>query len=323
MSKTQEKKKLILIGNGMAGMQVLQQLLQRTTQYSIKVFGSEPYPNYDRTKLLHILTGDQKLEDIVLHDWDWYREHQIQLYTGTKVTHIYPREKVVYAEGGIISEYDRLVIATGSKPAMIDVPGTGKEGVIAFRNLLNCDYMKCAAQTKKKATVIGGGRRGLEAAKGLRMLGMEVDVVHLQDRLMENRLNETESQLLLEEMQALGIRFHFNKQTTKILGEASVSGVLFDDGTSLSTDLLVVTTGKHPNAELALDSGIRVNRGILVDDRMRTSVQGVYAVGECAEFNGQIFDSIEAIYEQCEVLAEYLTRIINNADLENQLAPVY
>lgn len=285
-----EKKKLVLIGNGMAGVQVIEHVLKLTKEdYEITIFGKEPHPNYNRILLSKVLAGDTEMSDIILNDWDWYEQNGIRLHSGCEVIRIDTQNRVVYAEGGVSAPYDQLVLATGSLPLMLPLPGVDKEGVIAFRNIKDCQIMMKASQKYRKAAVIGGGLLGLEAARGLLNLGMEVDVVHIFNDLMERQLDSTASRMLKETLEQQGMRFLMEKQTESILGEKRATGLRFKDGTDLKADLVVMAVGIQPNVALAKQAGLEVNRGIVVNDYMETSIPNIYALGECAEHRGMVY----------------------------------
>ncbi|MDR6226309.1 nitrite reductase large subunit NirB [Desmospora profundinema] len=304
------KRKLVLVGNGMAGVNVVEHVLKLDRDaYDITIFGKEPHPNYNRILLSSVLAGDTGLEDIVLNSWEWYRENEIQLHTGRAVTRIDTKEKRVYAEGGISAPYDELVLATGSDPFMLPLPGADKEGVIAFRDIKDCETMMETAKQYKKAAVIGGGLLGLEAARGLLNLGMEVQVIHIFDTLMERQLDREAARMLRMELEEQGMQFLMEKQTERILGGKRVTGLHFKDGSSIDADLVVMAVGIKPNVQLAKESGIEINRGVVVDDWMATGVPGIHAVGECAEHRGTVYGLVAPHREQGAVLAKRLCRL--------------
>ncbi|CAM4005596.1 nitrite reductase large subunit NirB [Cohnella lubricantis] len=298
-----KRPKLILAGNGMAGVGTLEQILKLTGAYDITVYGAEPHPNYNRIQLSYVLEGSKTFDEIVLNDRDWYREHGIRLHTGTKVTRIDTESKKVITETGDAESYDKLIIATGSKPFFLPVPGHDKNGVIGFRDIADCETMIAASRTKKKAAVIGGGLLGLEAAKGLVQLGMETTVVHLFESLMERQLDEVSAGMLKAELERQGIQFAMGKKTVELTGGAEVEGLRFEDGTELPADLVVMAAGIVPNTDVAKASGIDCRRGIVVDDYMRTSAPDVYAVGECCEHRGVCYGLVAPLFEQGGVLA--------------------
>ncbi|MNX24184.1 Nitrite reductase [NAD(P)H] [compost metagenome] len=307
MVKVQERRHLVLIGNGMAGINTVEQILKLApSTYRITVFGSEPYPNYNRIQLSYVLEKSKAVEDIILNDWDWYLENGIELYTGTTVTHIDTEQKIVKADNGMEVPYDTLIIATGSNPFILPVPGADKEGIVGFRDIADCENMLHAADQYKKAAVIGGGLLGLEAAKGLLKLGMDVTVVHLFEEIMERQLDHTASLMLQAELESQGLKFATGKQTKEFLGDDRVNGIRFSDGTMLDAEFVVMAVGIRPNTALAKESGIEVNRGILVDDYMRTSVPDIYAVGECNEHRGISYGLVAPLFEQGAVLAKHL-----------------
>lgn len=304
------KKKLVLIGNGMAGVNAIEQLLKLAPNaYEITVFGGEPHPNYNRILLSSVLAGDADMKDIVINDWDWYKDNGITLHAGHPVTKIDTARKVVQTSTGITAAYDDLIIATGSLPFMLPLPGADKEGVIAFRDIQDCQTMIEASKKYKKAVVIGGGLLGLEAARGLRNLNMEVSVVHIFKYLMERQLDETASLMLQKELEKQGMRFLLEKNTDSILGKKRVTGVRFKDGSEVEADLVVMAVGIRPNVALAKESGIEVNRGIVVNDYMETNVPHVYSVGECAEHRGVAYGLVAPLYEQGGELAKRLAGV--------------
>ncbi|AEI42701.1 nitrite reductase large subunit NirB [Paenibacillus mucilaginosus] len=304
------KKKLVLIGNGMAGVWAVEQLLKLApNQYEVTVFGSEPHPNYNRILLSSVLAGDAKIDDIVINDWNWYKENGVTLHAGHTVTKIDTERKSVSTASGITAEYDDLIIATGSLPFMLPLPGADKEGVIAFRDINDCNTMIETAKNYKKAIVIGGGLLGLEAARGLLNLNMDVSVVHIFKDLMERQLDQTASQMLRKELEKQGMNFLLEKNTDSILGKKRVTGVKFKDGSVVDADLVVMAVGIKPNVQLAKDSGLEVNRGIVVNDYLETSIPHVYSVGECAEHRGIAYGLVAPLYEQGNELAKRLAGV--------------
>ncbi|PWU69061.1 nitrite reductase large subunit NirB [Gracilibacillus dipsosauri] len=302
-----EKKKLVLIGNGMAGVRTIEEILKLLPdQFDITVFGKEPYPNYNRIQLSKVLQGDTELSDITLNEWQWYEDHNIRLYPGETVTSIDKANQIIYTDKGKQTPYDQLIIATGSNPFMLPLPGIEKEGVTAFRDIQDCEEMITASRQYKRAAVIGGGLLGLEAARGLLNLGMEVDVIHIADYLMERQLDRTAGKLLQEELEKQGMNFLLEKQTTKILGKKRVTGLQFKDGNKIMADLVVMAVGIKPNVQLAMESGIQVNKGIIVNDHMQTNVPNIYAVGECAEHNEMVYGLVAPLYEQGQALAKHI-----------------
>ncbi|HTG68183.1 MAG TPA: nitrite reductase large subunit NirB [Candidatus Udaeobacter sp.] len=301
------KKKLVLIGNGMAGVNCIEQILKLVpNRYDITIFGSEPHPNYNRIMLSSVLAGDADINDIVINSWEWYRENNIILHAGHTVSNIDTKRKIVSTESGIQVPYDEVIIATGSLPFMLPLPGADKKGVIAFRDIKDCETMMETAKKYKKAVVIGGGLLGLEAARGLLNLNMEVSVVHSNKILMNRQMDETGGIMLQKELQQQGMKFLLGKHTEKILGKARVTGLRFTDGSEESADLVVMAVGIKPNMAMAKKSGIEVNRGILVNDFMETNIPNVYSVGECVEHRGISYGLVAPLYEQAAVLAKKL-----------------
>lgn len=302
------KKQLVMIGNGMAGVRAIEEILKINKEaFEITIFGKEPFPNYNRIQLSNVLQGDAKVEDIIMNDWDWYKENNINLFTDESIVKINPGSKTVESSIGRITAYDKLIIATGSSPFILPVKGADKNGVTGFRDIHDCEVMINTAETYKKAVVIGGGLLGLEAARGLINLGMKVDVVHLMPHLMERQLDPTASEMLKRELESQGMNFLMEKQTEEILGEERVTGIRFTDGTEVAADLVVMAVGIKPNAALASEAGLEVNRGIVVNDYMETSVNDIYAVGECAEHREIAYGLVAPLYEQAKVLADTIT----------------
>ncbi|OLS40886.1 nitrite reductase large subunit [Bacillus sp. MRMR6] len=299
-------KKLVMIGNGMAGVRTIEEILKLSTEFEITIFGQEPYPNYNRIKLSNILQGDTSFEEIIINPLDWYKENNIQLFTSETITTINTEAKKVISDQGREVEYDELIIATGSKSFILPIPGADKIGVTGFRDIKDCEMMIKSAEQYKKAVVIGGGLLGLEAARGLLNLGMKVDVVHLMPHLMERQLDPIASSMLKAELETQGMNFLMEKETVEVLGDERVKGLRFKDGTEVEADLVVMAIGIKSNIEVARNSGIYVNRGIVVTDYMQTSASHVYAVGECAEHREIVYGLVAPLYEQGKVLAEYI-----------------
>ncbi|MEH7093669.1 nitrite reductase large subunit NirB [Neobacillus vireti] len=300
-------KKLVMIGNGMAGVRTIEEILKlNTEQFDITIFGEEPHPNYNRIKLSNILQGDANFEDIIINPLDWYKENNIQLYTGEAIVKIDAEGKRVISDQGREVEYDELIIATGSNSFILPIPGADKIGVTGFRDIKDCEMMIKSAGQHQKAVVIGGGLLGLEAARGLLNLGMKVDVVHLMPHLMERQLDPIASSLLKTELESQGMNFLMEKQTVEILGDDRVTGLRFKDGSEVEADLVVMAIGIKSNTQVAKESGIYVNRGIVVNDYMETSVPHVYAVGECAEHREIVYGLVAPLYEQGKILASHI-----------------
>lgn len=300
------REKLVLVGNGMAGIGTIEQILKLGGAYDITVFGSESHPNYNRIMLSYVLEGSKTLNDIILNDWNWYEDNNITLHTGITVTRIDEGSKQVVTDNGMIVPYDKVIIATGSNSFILPVPGSDKEGVVGFRDISDCDAMLAAAKQYSKAAVIGGGLLGLEAAKGLVNLGMDVTVVHLMEDLMERQLDRNASSMLQAELERQGVKFAMGKQTVELSGEQRVSGLRFSDGSTLEVNFVVMAVGIKPNVTIAKESGISVNRGIVVDDYLQTSMQNVYSIGECAEHRGMCYGLVAPLFEQGMVLAKHL-----------------
>jgi nitrite reductase (NADH) large subunit len=298
------REKLVVIGNGMAGIKCLDEIIKLAPdKFQITVFGNEPHPNYNRILLSKVLQGDSSIESIVINDWSWYEEKGIRLYTGETVALIHSDSQYVKTVSGIRADYDHLIIATGSSAFIPPIAGVHKSGVISFRNIDDCRTMMDYAKKYKKAAVIGGGLLGLEAARGLLNLGMETDVIHNAPYLMNRQLDRESADMLRKELEGQGMRFWLSKETDSIFGLNRAKGIRFTNGSTIEADLIVISVGIRPNAELAKKSGIETNRAIIVDDYMRTSKPNIYAVGECAEHRSVAYGLVAPLYEQGKVLA--------------------
>ncbi len=301
------KTRLVVIGNGMAGIRTLEELLKMSPdEYEITVFGSEPQPNYNRILLSPVLSGEMKFQDTVLNDWSWYSDNHITLHAGKTVTKIDRHLCQVETEDGLVVPYDRLLIATGSNPILLPIPGINLPGVIAYRSIDDVQKMLDAAKTSKHAVVIGGGLLGLEAANGLSLQGMQVSVVHLCDWPMERQLDKVGGGLLQAELEKRGLKFYMARQTEAILGEEKVTGLRFKDGEEIAADLLVMAVGIRPNIALAKSAGIHCERGIVVNDTMQTYDPKIYSVGECVQHRGQTYGLVAPLFEQAKVAANHL-----------------
>lgn len=296
-----------MIGNGMAGIRTIEELLKMShEEFDITVFGAEPQPNYNRILLSPVLSGEMSFQDTVLNDWSWYTENNITLHTGKLVTKIDRQRCVVETEDGLSVPYDRLLIATGSNPIVLPVPGANLSGVIAYRSIDDVEKMLTAAKTGKRAVVIGGGLLGLEAANGLSLQGMEVDVVHLCEWPMERQLDKAGGDLLKKALEKRGLKFYLARQTESILGVDKVTGLRFKDGEEIEADLVVMAVGIRPNIALAKSAGIHCERGIVVNDTMQTYDPKIYSVGECVQHRGQTYGLVAPLFEQAKVAANHL-----------------
>jgi len=301
------KQKLVIIGNGMAPGRMLEHLLDAAPDaFDITIFNAEPRVNYDRIMLSPVLSGEKSYEEIVIHGDGWYIEHGIMLYKGHKIVEIDREARTVTSDHGEVASYDKLVIATGSVPFIIPVPGKDLQGVLSYRDLDDVNAMLLAAQSREKAVVIGGGLLGLEAAAGLQARGMDVTVLHLMPSLMERQLDPSAGYLLEKALEARGIKVITRANTKAILGETRVEAVELEDGTVIPATLVVMAAGIRPNAWLAREAGLEVNRGIVVGDSMQTSDPDIYSLGECAEVGGQVYGLVAPLYEMARVAANHL-----------------
>ncbi|MFE8644112.1 nitrite reductase large subunit NirB [Sphingomonas sp. NCPPB 2930] len=312
-----KKQKLVLVGNGMAGVRTLEELLKIDPDlYEITVFGAEPHPNYNRILLSPVLAGEQTVDEIVLNPWSWYEENGITVHAGRKVTEIDRVRRVVRADDGTEAPYDRLLLCTGSNPFMLPVPGAQLEGVIAYRDIADTHTMIETARTHRHAVVIGGGLLGLEAANGLMLRGMAVTVVHVNAWLMERQLDDVAGGMLRRSLEARGLKFRLNAHTQALVGDSEdgetgrVKAIRFQDGTEEPADLVVMAVGIRPNTALAEQSRIHCNRGIVVTDTLQTVTDArIYAVGECAAHRGIAYGLVAPLFEQAKVAANHLAEM--------------
>jgi nitrite reductase (NADH) large subunit len=299
--------KLVVIGNGMAGVACVEQILKHSPKFEVTLFGNETHPNYNRILLSSVLAGEKTADEIVLNDLEWYEKNAIRLRLGVRIIDVDPERKTVSGNDGSITPFDRLLIATGSSPLIPPMEGTTKQGVYVFRNLDDARALLERAGPGKKAVVIGGGLLGLEAARGLQVQGCGVTVVHLMDTLMERQLDWAGGSYLKAKMECLGVRVLLERNTVAILGNGKAEGVAFKDGHTVEADFVVIAAGIRPNAELGRKAGLQVNRGIVVNDYMETSNPDIFAVGECVEHNGICYGLVAPLLEQAKVLAATIT----------------
>ncbi|MBZ9723302.1 nitrite reductase large subunit NirB [Mesorhizobium sp. CO1-1-11] len=299
--------KLVIIGNGMAPGRMLEHLLEQAPgRYAVTIFNAEPRVNYDRIMLSPVLSGEKAYEEIIIHGDGWYIANDITLYKGHKIMAIDRQAKTVTSDHGVTEPYDKLVIATGSVPFIIPVPGHNLPGVLTYRDLDDVQAMMLAAQSRAKAVVIGGGLLGLEAAAGLNAQGMDVTVLHVMPTLMERQLDPAAGYLLQRAVEQRGIKVVTKAHTQAITGNGKVERVELADGTIIPATLVVMAVGIRPNATLAKDAGIAVNRGIVVDAGMRSNDPDIYALGECAEVGGMVYGLVAPLYEMARVAAHQL-----------------
>ena len=327
-----KKLKLVMVGNGMAGVRTLEELIKVAPDlYDISVFGAEPHPNYNRILLSPVLAGEQTLDEIVLNSWDWYKENHITLHAGKKVVSVDRVKRVVKADDGTEEAYDRLLMCTGSNPFILPVPGKDLPGVIAYRDIADTEAMIDAASKYKNAVVIGGGLLGLEAANGLMRRGMNVTVVHVMPTLMERQLDAVAGKMLQKSLEDRGLKFLIGAQTQELLPAVRpepvegpfvpaqdrlrqaqperVGSIKFKDGTEVAADLVVMAVGIRPNTALAEAMHIHCNKGIVVNDTMQTTTDArIYSVGECAAHRGIAYGLVAPLFEQAKVAANHLAQ---------------
>jgi NAD(P)H-dependent nitrite reductase small subunit len=303
--------RLVIAGNGMAGMRTVEELLKLgvADRFSITVFGAEPRGNYNRILLSPVLSGEQQADDIMLHRPNWYTRRGITLHSGDPIVAIDRKRRTVKSKSGMVASYDRLVVATGSDPIVLPLPGKELPGVVTFRDLDDVNRMLERSGAGRRAVVIGGGLLGLEAAHGLSLRGMHVTVVHLLDTLMERQLDASAGALLKAALEKRGIEFRMRAKTEAILGGERVTGVKFDNGDEVAADLVVMAVGVRPNIDLAKKAYLACDRGILVDDTLQTYDPAIYAVGECVQHRRQTFGLVAPLWEQARICAQHIAEI--------------
>jgi nitrite reductase (NADH) large subunit len=310
------KQRLVVIGNGMAGARTVEEILARggADLFDIVMFGEEPYGNYNRILLSTVVNGTQDVSEIFLNSLGWYKENGIRLHAGIRALGIDRVSRRVIGACGIVEPYDKLIVATGSRPFVPPIEniagpdGALRRGVFAFRTLDDCHAIVAEAAKVKHAAVIGGGLLGLEAARGLLSHGCEVHVVHISGSLMNQQLDAPGSAILRAIMQEMGVHVHLGKNTAAVMGDEAVTGLRFKDGSTLDCGMIVVSAGIQANSELALKCGLTVERGIVVDNHMRSPDDfNVYVVGECAQHQGKVYGLVAPLWEQAKVLADHIT----------------
>jgi nitrite reductase (NADH) large subunit len=303
------RQKLVVIGNGMAGIRTVEELLKIAPDaYDISVFGGEPHPNYNRILLSPVLAGEQTIDQIVLNPREWYEQNRIALHADNAVTRIDRARRVVHATDGATASYDRLLLATGSNPFILPIPGVDLAGVITYRDIADTEAMIAAAREYRHAVVIGGGLLGLEAANGLKLRGMDVTVVHLMPWLMERQLDPTAAQMLQKSLEAKGLAFRLEAKTQALLAGQTgrVGSVQLASGETLPADLVVMAVGIRPNVDLARATGLHCDRGIVVNDTLQTFDPRIYAIGECVAHRGQTYGLVAPLFEMAKVCANHL-----------------
>lgn len=310
------RRRLVVVGNGMAGARFVENLVARDEAHAfdVVVVGDEPHGNYNRILLSGVLAGTHRADDIMINPLSWYAANGVRLHAGTRVERLDLQRRRVHAADGAVEPYDVLVLATGSRPAvppidgLVTDTGTLKEGAFVFRTIEDCDRILARARQVRRAVVIGGGLLGLEAARGLRNHGLEVQVVHLSSHVMDAQLDPEAGRILQRQLELMGLQLLTARSTAALLGDDRVRGIRFADNDTLPCDMLVVTAGIRPNIELAGAAGLEVDRGILVgDDLSCTRARDVYAIGECSQHRGRVYGLVAPLWEQAQVLADRLT----------------
>jgi nitrite reductase (NADH) large subunit len=298
---------LVVVGNGMAGVACLEQILKHSKKFNVTMFGDETHVNYNRILLSSVLAGERTADDIAINTLEWYQQNDIALRLGVRIVDVDPKKRIIKGDDGSVTHYDKLLLATGSKAFIPPIQDVSKENVFTFRNLDDTRSLVDAAGPGVKAVVIGGGLLGLEAARGLQLQGCEVTVVHLLDTLMNMQLDATGGLYLQRKMEQMGVKVLTSRNTKRLLGNGHVEGVAFSDGVEIAADIVVIAAGIRPNADLGAKAGLEVKRGIVVNDYMETSNPRIFAVGECVEHNGAIYGLVAPLFEQGKVLAATIT----------------
>jgi nitrite reductase (NADH) large subunit len=300
------RKRLVVIGNGMAGVMALEEILARAhCQFDITVFGAEPHGSYNRILLSPLLAGDIEFASIVTRDAAWYAANDIELIAGEAVIDIDRTTRMVRGDHGTIRNYDLLLLATGSDPIVLPIPGADRPGVFTFRDIADVVAMRAASRTRQGAVVIGGGLLGLEAAHGLCRNGMTVTVVHLMPGLMERQLDAVSATLLAQTVKARGITVLTSASTAAVLGKDRVTGIELTDGRTIPAEMVVMAAGTRPRIALARAAKLACGRGVGVDDAMRTSDPFIYAIGECVEHDGVVVGLVAPIRDMARVFAQH------------------
>jgi nitrite reductase [NAD(P)H] large subunit len=298
---------LVIVGNGMAAARLVDELARCALgRYAIAVIGDEPRLAYNRVLLSSVLAGETASHDIELRPANWWRDRGVTLKYGCAVDEIDVGRRELKIANEESVTFSRLVLATGSAPLRLNVPGAELAGVNTFRDSRDVDLLLTLAVAKKRVVVVGGGLLGLEAAYGLAKAGAPVTLVHLMDRLMERQLDAAAGALLKSLVEKKGINVLLNASTSRILGERRVEGIELNDGRRIEADAVILAAGIRPNIALARDAGIAVNRGVVVDDQLKTGASDIFALGECAEHRGICYGLVEPAYEQARVLAQHL-----------------
>ncbi|MBN8924043.1 MAG: NAD(P)/FAD-dependent oxidoreductase [Rhodanobacter sp.] len=302
--------RLVVVGNGMAGIRTVEELLQLAPQlYDITVFGAEPHGNYNRILLSMLLSGEKRPEELVLNAPAWYAAHGIELHAGDPVVAVDRSRRVVRSRRGVLRPYDRLLVATGSRPATLPVPGSGLPGVVCFRNIHDVERMLESAGRYRRAAVIGGGLLGIEAANGLARRGMQVTLIHRSHVLLNQQLDGDAANLLARNLEGRGLALRLGAETSAFEGARRVERVRLADGSHVDADLVVIAIGVQPDTALMRASGLYCERGIVVDDTLQTYDPHVYAVGECVQHRQLTFGLVAPVWEQARVCASHLARL--------------
>jgi nitrite reductase (NADH) large subunit len=308
------KPRLVVVGHGMAAARTLEHLMTIAPgRHDVTVIGAEPVPGYNRILLSPVLAGEMTKEELQLQGAEWYQRHGIRLKLGRKATAILRGSREIVTDDGVRTPYDTLLLATGSRPVRLPVPGADLDGVATYRDLADTEAMIRASEVYPRAVVIGGGLLGLEAASGLRTRGMEVDVVHVMPWVMERQLDEAAASVVQRKLEARGIRFHLGCQTLAIEGDRCARSVTIQrdgaDPVHLPADLVVMAVGIRPDTALAGAAGLRVDRGIVVDDTLLTYDPRIYAVGECVRHRGTCYGLVQPLYDMAKVCATHLAGV--------------
>ncbi|MFI9652632.1 FAD-dependent oxidoreductase [Guyparkeria halopsychrophila] len=302
------KPRLVIIGNGMAGARLLEELVEHEAgSHAITVFGAEPHGNYNRIMLSPVLAGEKTVAEIMLNPREWYARHDIALHLGDPVVTIDRERREVTSRAGVTVPYDQLVLATGSRPWLPEIPGIDLAGVGGFRDLADVEFLRTRLSDPRPVVILGGGLLGLEAAAGLAGHGVDVTVVHRNPVLMNRQLDDEAAAILRQELAARGVRFVLDAQANAIEGVARAEAVRLDDGRRLPASTVLFTIGIQPEISLAQVAGLDCGRGIRVNEQLRSDDPAIYALGECIEHRGRTYGLVAPIWDQARVLADVLT----------------
>ncbi|MFQ5721231.1 MAG: NAD(P)/FAD-dependent oxidoreductase [Candidatus Aminicenantales bacterium] len=295
--------KIIIVGNGLAGVMAAKALREFDQKLTIDIFAEENYHYYPRPNLIQFLAGSISQERVFAFSEDWYRSQNIQVHLGKPVIKIFPEAKEVEVKGEGKREYDYLLLTTGSSPFIPPFKGRDKKGVFTIRNFDNTLEIVEYLKNHNKTTVVGGGLLGLEIARALKSRGAEVRVVEFFERLLPRQLDEQGASLLKDQIEKMGIKVHLGLATDEVLGQEEVTGLKFKGGSVIKTEMAVVAAGIRSNISLAQEAGLQAERGIVVNDYLQTNHPAIYAAGDNCQHRGRVYGIIPASFEQARIAA--------------------